>query len=83
MESKVWDVRLLYDGECPLCVKEINMLKRRDEGQDKISFVNIATPEYDPEDYEGITYGKVCHICHSLVVIATSEGHGSNSRIAA
>lgn len=59
VESKGnWDVRVLYDGECPLCVKEINMLKNRDKGQDKISFVNIATPEYDPEDYEGITYGK-------------------------
>merc|ERR1711907_596494 len=27
---KNWELKLLYDGECPLCVKEVNMLRRRD-----------------------------------------------------
>ena len=35
------------------------MLKERDAGRGKISFVNIATPEYDPEMNSGISYGKV------------------------
>ena len=52
-------MRLLYDGECPLCLKEIDMLKRRDKGQNKIAFVNIATPEYEPEENGGISYGQV------------------------
>lgn len=54
-----WEVRLLYDGECPLCLKEISMLKKRDNGQDKISFVDIASDDYEPEEYGGVTYGKV------------------------
>ena len=24
-----WDVRMLYDGECPLCMKEVNFLRRQ------------------------------------------------------
>lgn len=44
---------------CPLCMREVNMLKRRDEGKGKIYFVDIDAPDYRPEDNAGITYEQV------------------------
>ncbi len=46
-------------GDCPLCMREVNMLKRRDEGQGKIAFVDIASPAYDPKDHENISFEEV------------------------
>lgn len=37
---------VFYDGDCPLCVREIRMLQRRD-GRGRIGFVNIAAPDFD------------------------------------
>ena len=28
-----WEIKLLYDGECPLCVREVNFLQKRDGGR--------------------------------------------------
>lgn len=44
---------------CPLCMREVNMLKRRDEGKGRIYFVDIDAPDYRPEDNAGITYEQV------------------------
>ncbi len=44
---------------CPLCMREVNMLKRRDEGKGKIYFVDIDAPNYRPEDNAGISYEQV------------------------
>ena len=35
---------MLFDGDCPLCMREVNMLRRRDEGKGRIDFVNIGDP---------------------------------------
>ena len=35
------DLKLLFDGECPLCVKEVNFLKSRNE-KGLIAFVDLA-----------------------------------------
>jgi predicted DCC family thiol-disulfide oxidoreductase YuxK len=37
-----WKIKLLYDGECPLCVREVNFLTKRDAGRGLVSFVDIA-----------------------------------------
>ncbi|HEY9740679.1 MAG TPA: DCC1-like thiol-disulfide oxidoreductase family protein, partial [Coleofasciculaceae cyanobacterium] len=29
-EKPSWQIKLLYDGECPLCVREVNFLRKRD-----------------------------------------------------
>ena len=44
---------------CPLCMREVNMLRRRDEGVNKIEFVDIDAPEYDPAKNAGISYEQV------------------------
>lgn len=43
-------VEVFYDGDCPLCMREIRMLRVRDLAQ-KIQFTNIAAPEFDAQQY--------------------------------
>ncbi len=38
---------VFYDGDCPLCMREIRMLMRLDK-KERILFTNIADPEFDP-----------------------------------
>jgi predicted DCC family thiol-disulfide oxidoreductase YuxK len=42
------EVEVFYDGACPLCLREINMLRRWDRGQ-RIRFTDIAAPEFTAE----------------------------------
>lgn len=42
------EVEVFYDGDCPLCIREINMLRRLDK-QNKILFTDIAAQGFDPE----------------------------------
>ena len=51
-EKPSWSVEVFYDGDCPLCCREINMLRRLDRRK-RIQFTDIATEAFDPA-----TYGK-------------------------
>ena len=59
-DAPSWEIKMLYDGDCPLCMREVNMLKRRDAGNDRIAFVDIASPSYSPQDNAGISFEEVC-----------------------
>lgn len=48
--AAAWDLRLLYDGDCPLCSREVALLQRRDEHA-RIRFEDIAAPDFDPARY--------------------------------
>ncbi|HVR18692.1 MAG TPA: DUF393 domain-containing protein [Polyangiaceae bacterium] len=41
-----FEVEVFYDGDCPLCVREIDMLRLRDR-HERIRFTNIATNGFD------------------------------------
>ena len=41
-----FDVEVFYDGDCPLCLREITMLQRKDRAH-RILFTNIAAPNFD------------------------------------
>ncbi|HKO53909.1 MAG TPA: DUF393 domain-containing protein [Polyangiaceae bacterium] len=41
-----FEVEVFYDGACPLCLREINLLRRKDE-QRRISFTDISAPSFD------------------------------------
>lgn len=43
-------VQVFFDGDCPLCVREINMLKRLDR-KGRIWFTDIAAPDFRAEDW--------------------------------
>lgn len=44
--SPDFEVEVFYDGACPLCVREIEMLRRKDRKQ-RIRFSDIAAPGFD------------------------------------
>ena len=48
----MYDVQVFFDGECPICVREINLLRRWDRKQ-RIRFTDIAA-----EDFDAKAYGK-------------------------
>jgi predicted DCC family thiol-disulfide oxidoreductase YuxK len=41
-----FDVEVFYDGACPLCMREIRMLRRRDR-RARIRFTDIAAEAFD------------------------------------
>ena len=49
------DLTLLFDGGCPLCVREVRFLRGRDRHH-RIAFVDIDASYYDPPAYAGISY---------------------------
>jgi len=44
-----FDLEVFYDGDCPLCAREVRWLRRRDRGG-RIRFVDIAAPGFDPRE---------------------------------
>jgi predicted DCC family thiol-disulfide oxidoreductase YuxK len=48
--GKNWKVEVFYDGECPLCLREIKMLRWMDR-RENIRFTDIADPAFRPSDY--------------------------------
>ena len=42
-----YDVEVFYDGECPLCMREIRLLRGRDRAG-RIVFTDIAATGFDP-----------------------------------
>ena len=55
----------LYDGECPLCMKEINWLKRKDI-KENIEWVDISEDDYDPSKHGNIDYRTAMESMHVL-----------------
>ncbi len=44
-------VEVFYDGDCPLCLREIRLLKWLDRRR-RIEFTDIAAADFDTADYE-------------------------------
>ena len=49
--SHDWQIEVFYDGECPLCVREIKLLRWMDRKQ-RIRFTDIAETAFDPANYD-------------------------------
>ena len=45
-----WTLEMFYDGDCPLCNREVALLRRLDKAG-KIKFMDISRPEFDPSVY--------------------------------
>lgn len=45
------EITVLFDGECPLCAREVAMLRRLDRGRGRIGFDDIAGPDFDASRY--------------------------------
>lgn len=62
-----WQIKLLYDSECPLCMREVNFLKKRDQGRGLVQFVDIADENYSPEANGGIDYETAMGRIHAIL----------------
>jgi predicted DCC family thiol-disulfide oxidoreductase YuxK len=66
-ELASYEIKLLYDGECPFCLREVNFLRRKDGGRGKVVFVDIADDNYSPQENGGIDYQTAMGRIHALL----------------
>ncbi|KAK8916311.1 hypothetical protein KSP39_PZI023161 [Platanthera zijinensis] len=64
--SNTWKVKMLYDGECPLCMREVKMLRERNKVYGTIRFVDISSKNYLPEENQGLDYKTVMGKIHAI-----------------
>ena len=61
---------LLYDGGCPLCVREVRFLEQRDRNRNgaapQLAFVDIDAADYNPADHGGIDYRAAMGRIHAI-----------------
>ncbi|WP_315787294.1 DUF393 domain-containing protein [Fischerella sp. JS2] len=62
-----WQIKLLYDGQCPLCLREVNFLQKRDAGRGLVAFVDIADDDYTPEANGGIDFETAMGRIHAVL----------------
>lgn len=62
-------IKLLFDGECPLCLREVAVLRGRAEAFDTptVSFVDIAAPDYRPEENGGVSFQQAMGRIHAVL----------------
>jgi predicted DCC family thiol-disulfide oxidoreductase YuxK len=65
--SQSWQIKLLYDGECPLCLREVNFLKKRDAGRNLVAFVDIADDNYTPQEHGGVDFETAMGRIHAVL----------------
>ena len=59
-----WHFKVLYDGECPFCIREIRWLRRRDRGG-HLGFEDISSPGFNPAKY-GKTREELLGVIHGV-----------------
>ncbi|CAN8075354.1 unnamed protein product [Agarophyton chilense] len=61
------ELRLLYDGECSLCMKEVKFLRKRSEQRgNTIDFVDISSADYAADENKGICYEQAMGSIHGI-----------------
>ena len=69
-ESHAPALTLLYDGGCPLCLREVKLLGRKDRERHgerlKLAFVDIDSADYNPDSYAGISYREAMGRIHAI-----------------
>lgn len=51
-EAPTWEFKLFFDGECPLCVREANFMRRLDAGRGKLALEDLTDPSFDASKYD-------------------------------
>lgn len=65
-ESAAWQVKVFYDGDCPLCMREIAFLQRRDAGRGIALFEDIAAPGFDAANL-GLDHADLMARIHGML----------------
>jgi len=58
-----WDFEVFFDGDCPLCAREVRMLMRLDEPARRIRFTDISAPDFDASAV-GLSYDALMESIH-------------------
>ena len=61
-----WEIKVLYDGECPLCKREAAFLNWLDGRRKKVLLEDITSPDFDPSRY-GLTLDQVMGRIHGVL----------------
>ena len=64
------ELTLLYDGGCPLCLREVTFLRRRDH-RGLLQFIDVDAEDYDPDAWGGISYRQAMARIHAIQVDGT------------
>ena len=56
----------LFDGGCPLCLRETRFLKKKDSSN-KINFIDINNKSYNPSLYKDISYVEAMSNLHGIL----------------
>lgn len=67
LNSTQWQIKLLYDGQCPLCVREVNFLQKQDRDRGLVVFVDIADDDYNPAENGGIDFATAMGRIHAVL----------------
>jgi predicted DCC family thiol-disulfide oxidoreductase YuxK len=62
-----WKIKLLYDGDCPLCLREVNFLTQKDAGRGLVAFVDVAAEDYDAAAHGGVDFETAMGRIHALL----------------
>ncbi len=63
---KPWKINLLFDGECPLCVREVNFLQKKDAGRGLVKLTDIADLDYDPAQNGNVDFETAMGRIHAV-----------------
>ncbi|XP_010678698.2 uncharacterized protein At5g50100, chloroplastic [Beta vulgaris subsp. vulgaris] len=66
-----WKIKMLYDGDCPLCMREVNMLREKNKEYGTIKFIDISSENYSPEENQGLDYTTVMGKIHAILADGT------------
>ncbi|KAL8159210.1 hypothetical protein V2J09_000747 [Rumex salicifolius] len=66
-DSPNWKVKMLYDGECPLCMREVNMLRERNKRFGTIKFVDISCDDYSAAENQDLDYPTAMGRIHAIL----------------
>ena len=64
-----FDVEVFYDGDCPLCMREMRLLRRLDK-RERIRFVDIAAEGFDRGSV-GVTWEALMERIHGRLPDST------------
>lgn len=59
-----WHFKLLYDGECPFCLREVRWLQRRNR-LGHLAFEDVSSPGFDPSSL-GTTREELLGVIHGV-----------------
>lgn len=52
------EIDAFYDGDCPICTREVDWLRRRN-GFQRIRFVDVSAPGFDPDRDAGMPIDRL------------------------